>query len=403
MSKSNILIKITGSIAAYKSAYLISKLVQNGFNVKTVVTESALYFIGKATLEGLTGNRVYTDTFADGEMMSHINLVKWADLTIVVPADANTLNKFANGIADNLVTSLFLANEKGKPYLIAPAMNVNMYEHPATQKSLNTLVEWGIKVLPTDEGYLACGDEGKGKLLDPDKIYNYILKELNSQKKKVLLTVGGTREWIDNVRYITNLSTGQTGNSIADSLFKNGYNVTILKSEIIGFPESNINSISFDSYSDLKKKIKEELKKNKYDLIIHLAAVSDYSPVTLNSIENKYSLPIDDKVSSSPENISIDFRKNEKIANEIKKWSLNKEIKLIAFKLLNSDDSELKRSELDKIFTKSNSDFVVVNSLTTRENNKQRNFQLFSDATNFKSADSAVLLTELIIKDILEA
>ena len=223
MSKSNILIKITGSIAAYKSAYLISKLVQDGFNVKVAVTNSALQFIGKATLEGLTNNPVYSDTFEDGNMMSHINLAKWADLTIVIPADANTINKFAAGIADNLVTSLFLAHIKSKPYLIAPAMNTNMYEHPATQSSLKKLSDWGITILPTEEGHLACGDTGKGKLLDTDKVYGFILNSLYQKKERVLKTLGGTREWIDNVRYITNVSTGKTGIAIAEYFYLNGF------------------------------------------------------------------------------------------------------------------------------------------------------------------------------------
>ena len=141
-------------------------------------------------------------------MMSHIELTKWADLTIVIPADANTINKFANGIADNLVTLLFIAQDFSKPYLIAPAMNTNMFKHPATQKSLKTLEKWGVKVLPTASGYLACGDEGVGKLMEPDKIYDAIINELtkaNSKRKKILITGGGTKENIDGVRYIVNL------------------------------------------------------------------------------------------------------------------------------------------------------------------------------------------------------
>lgn len=153
MSKYKILFQISGSIAAYKSAYLISKLVQNNFEVQTVVTQSALQFIGKATLEGLTGKPVLMDTFEESNMMSHIELMKWADLIILAPASANTINKMANGIADNLVTSLFLAHKWDKPYLIAPAMNSAMFKHPATQKSLQTLIDWGIIVLPTDAGY----------------------------------------------------------------------------------------------------------------------------------------------------------------------------------------------------------------------------------------------------------
>jgi phosphopantothenoylcysteine decarboxylase/phosphopantothenate--cysteine ligase len=163
MLKYNILLKITGSIAAYKSAYLISRLMQDGHNIKVVATDSALQFIGEATLEGLTANPVYTDSFEQGKMMSHINLVKWADLTIVVPATANTINKLAAGVGDSLLTSLFLAHDFCKPYVIAPAMNTAMFNHPSTQSSLTKLVSWGVNVLPTGEGYLACGDYGRGK------------------------------------------------------------------------------------------------------------------------------------------------------------------------------------------------------------------------------------------------
>jgi len=155
--------------------------------------------------------------------------MKWADLIILCPATANTINKLANGIGDNLLTSLFLAFDWSKPYLIAPAMNTKMYDHPATKNSMKKLAEWGVKILPTDEGYLACGDTGKGKLLEPDEIFEQIflaLKEENHDTKgvitgktkllnpdwkklKILITAGGTKENIDGIRYLSNLSTGK--------------------------------------------------------------------------------------------------------------------------------------------------------------------------------------------------
>lgn len=208
MSKYKILFKLTDSIAAYKSAYLISKLVQNNFEVQIVVSDSALQFIGKATLEGLTGKEVISDTFENGKMMSHINLIKWADIVLLCPASANTINKMANGIADNLITTLFLAHDWNKPYIIAPAMNSKMYNHPITKNSLNKLESIGVKVLPTDSGYLACGDVGEGKLLDPDLIYNYLISTLVKNEKNsgnVLITAGATREYINGVRFIQTL------------------------------------------------------------------------------------------------------------------------------------------------------------------------------------------------------
>ena len=165
MSRSKILYQISGSIAAYKSAGIISKLVQSGYDVQTVATPSALNFLGEATLEGLTGKPVLSDMFAPGQLMDHINLVKWADVVVLAPATANTLNRLAQGLADDLIGALFLAHDWKKPYLIAPAMNTNMYQHPATQNSIKTLQAWGVNMLATSEGYLACGDEGQGKML----------------------------------------------------------------------------------------------------------------------------------------------------------------------------------------------------------------------------------------------
>ena len=162
MSKYKILFKLSGSIAAFKSAQLISQLVQEGHEVQTVVTSSALRFIGDATLEGLSGRPVMSDMYESGNMMSHINLIKWADFVICAPATANTINKMAAGDGSTLVTALFLAHDFAKPYFIAPAMNTKMLGHPATQKSLAKLENWGATILGTGSGALACGDEGQG-------------------------------------------------------------------------------------------------------------------------------------------------------------------------------------------------------------------------------------------------
>jgi len=171
MLHSKILLKITGSIAAYKTGTLISKLIQEGCEVQTVATKSALGFIGPGTLEGLTGNPVLSDVFETGRMMDHIRLTKWADITVLAPASANTLNQMAAGIGDSSVTALFLAHDWAKPYVIAPAMNTKMLNHPATKRSLKTLQKWGAHILPTASGYLACGDEGKGKMIEPNIIF----------------------------------------------------------------------------------------------------------------------------------------------------------------------------------------------------------------------------------------
>ena len=401
MSKNNILVKITGSIAAYKSAYLISGLVQRGFNVKTVVTPSSLNFIGKATLEGLTGNRVYSDSFEDGTMMSHIDLAKWADLTIIAPADANTINKLASGIADNLLTSLFLAHDMNKPYIISPAMNTTMYEHPTTRKSLSLLKSWGIYILPTDEGRLACGDEGKGKLLDPEEILTHVIRILNKKNapKKILITSGGTKEKIDTVRYISNMSTGRTGSVIADYLFMRGHHITFVKSKDSLSPSNSDETKIYENFEDLNQILKEELGKHKFDAIIHLAAISDYSPEKIIFTDSFLKLPLTEKLNSKNESLTIRLNRNQKIINKIKTWSLNEKIKLIGFKLvddnLNNTEKEL---ILNKMFSEAKTDLIVYNSLLDRNTDAQTNFELINMNGNVTISINAIDLAKSLEK-----
>jgi phosphopantothenoylcysteine decarboxylase/phosphopantothenate--cysteine ligase len=404
MLKNNILVKITGSIAAYKVGYLISKLVQNGFEVKTVVTESALNFIGKATLEGLTNNHAYCDTFESNKMMSHISLTKWADLTILVPADANTINKFSAGIADNLVTSLFLAHDTEKPYLIAPAMNVAMYNHPATQSSLEKLKEWGCIVLPTEEGYLACGDEGKGKLLEPDKIYGYIISNLNQSKnkKRILITYGGTKEKIDNIRYLTNLSTGTTGAEIARYFYLKGYDVTLIKTKEAEMPEFDVKTFEYGDYSSLQQKLKKELNENDYQAVIHLAAISDYSPDNITVGNKTFVLPSNDKISSENDSITITFKRNTKIIDHIKSWSLNKTVKLIGFKFVNSSDRDENDKIINKLFFSSKADYIVFNTFESRINDKQTYYEVIDESSNSIKASNARELAKVLEQLIKE-
>lgn len=381
MSKYKILFKITGSIAAYKAAYLISKLVQNNFEVQTVVSESALHFIGKATLEGLSGKAVLSDTYENGKMMNHINLVKWADLVILCPASANTINKLANGIADNLITSLFLAHDWNKPYLIAPAMNSNMYHHPITKKSLGVLESLGVKILPTDSGYLACGDIGDGKLLEPEKIYNYILMSLLNKKPKrgkILITAGATKEYIDGVRYISNISTGKTASTIAKILYENNYDISFLHGTYSEVPDCDFTEYIYDDFESLKKQLYSLIENKKFDFIIHSSAVSDY---TIDKIETEGSSFIADKnakINSELNSLTLKLKPTEKLLNQIKRKSLNKEVVLVAFKFVEQIDSQDPFIQVEKLFHSAQADLVVLNSLTDRKtDNTQRNFYLF--------------------------
>ena len=405
-SKKKILFKLTGSIAAYKSAYLISKLVQNGFEVQTVASNSALKFIGKATLEGLTSKPVFTDSFEDGKMMSHINLVKWADLTILCPASANTINKMANGVGDNLITSLFLAHDWSKPYIIAPAMNTAMFNHPATQESFAKLDKWGVKILPTDDGHLACGDYGKGKLLDPDKIFNHISTIINSnnseRKLKVLVTAGGTKENIDGIRYITNLSTGKTASSIAQYFINNGHKLTYLHSPEAKQPNGIFEEAEFNNFASLDEKLNNLIKENEFDVIIHNAAISDFTPYQIESGKNKIELPSNIKVSSSEDEIAIRFKANPKLINKIKSNSKNKDVKLIAFKFTNESKLEKRIEQAHKLLSDSQSDLIVLNDYSDRVNDIQQSFSIISKSNEPEKVattdELAEKLEELITK-----
>lgn len=185
MSQSKVLFFLTGSIACYKACTCISRLTQAGVKVQTVATPAALKFVGPATLEALSGTPVFSDMWESGRALDHIDCAREADLAIVCPATANTLNKFAAGIADDLVGSLFLAWEHGKkPWLVAPAMNTLMYLHPATQASLAKLRSWGVQVIEPESGMLACGETGAGRLSEPEVVTAEILRLLKVSPKK---------------------------------------------------------------------------------------------------------------------------------------------------------------------------------------------------------------------------
>jgi len=407
MSRYKILLGITGSIAAYKSAYLISKLVQNDCEVKVVATECSLKFIGKATLEGLSGNQVFTDSFEDGKMMGHINLLKWADLTIVCPASANTINKMANGVADNLLTSLFLVNDFSKPFLIAPAMNSNMFEHPATKESLEKLKSWRIEILPTAEGRLACGDIGKGKLIEPDEIFERIILALSNKKNpkkklKVLITAGGTKEKIDGVRFIANISTGKTAASIADYFLRRNHDVTFIHSYDSAQPFNNCEKIAYDDFSNLHEKIEKELSEEFYDVVIHNAAVSDYSVNELETDGKKINTSEINKIDSGNSEIVLRLKKNEKIIDKLKTFSKNKNLKVVGFKFTNVLDEKKRIEAVQKLFEHSCSDYVVLNDKNDRGgNNLQKSFSIFKSNNKIEECISSYELSQKLEEIIL--
>jgi len=379
MSRSKILFQISGSIAAYKSAGIISKLVQSGYEVQTVATPSALKFIGWATLEGLTGKPVLSDMFESGKLMDHINLIKWADVVVLAPATANTINRLAQGLSDDLIGALFLAHDWEKPYLLAPAMNTKMYTHPATQASLETLRKWGVNILPTADGYLACGDEGAGKMLEPKSILKAIFQALPKPANvtKVLITSGATRETIDNVRFVSNISTGRTGSDLAEAMIRQGYSVTFLHGFMSKTPDLVCKTIPYSSSQDLATTLNEQLSAERYDAVIHLAAVSDFLPDQVDNGKALQALPFTGKLSSDLETLTMRFRRNSKLVETIRSQSLNPHVQVIAFKLTSGSDVKQQLESVKALFSRNVCDLVVANDMDDRLNDQQTSFKLF--------------------------
>lgn len=382
---------MSGSISAYKVCELISLLVKNNHEVKVIATPSALNFIGKASLEGLTGHSVITSDFEDGQMMGHIDLGKWADAFIIAPATAQTINSLANGVGGGPLISTYLAYDMNKPLFIAPAMNTRMLSHPTTQKSLKALTSMGCDIMPCGEGSLACGEVGEGRLLEPLQIFNYILRKLRPVKfEKILITAGGTRVPIDSVRSITNTSTGTTGATLADYFLTQGYGVRLITSSEARRPEITDDVAVYDTYYDLENLLKNELENNNYHYIIHAAAVSDY---TLNQVLVD-GRPVDNtKKISSNSNVQLVMKPTEKIISQLKQWSSNKP-KVIAFKLTNTDISSQRIAAISKLF-QNDIDGVIHNDLSEITSSKHT-FNLYKPDLSHSACNQKAELGPLI-------
>jgi phosphopantothenoylcysteine decarboxylase / phosphopantothenate---cysteine ligase len=389
LSNKNILIGLSGSIAAYKVCELISMLKKQKANVKTIATPSALNFVGKATLEGLSENPVITSDFTDGQMMAHIQLAKWADLFLIAPASAQTINSLHSGVGSSPLISTYLAYDLKKPLLVAPAMNTQMLFHPTTQQSFKQLSSWGLRILPTGSGNLACGDVGEGRLLEPEILLKEIYETLfPTAKLSILITAGGTKIPIDSVRSITNTSTGRTGTLLADYLSQKNYAVDLLLSKEAEMPSVTQNVTRFETYTDLAKLLEEKLTKNKYDLVIHSAAVSDFA---VESMDSKGKIP-------SGKSMVLHLYPTEKIIAKIKKWNNN--CKLVGFKLTDTEDEESRSQSIRKLFSQS-ADWVIHNDLS-QISEKSHRFHLYDPKKEVAHCDDKQQLGPLIEKSILK-
>ncbi len=380
MSKGNILFKLTGSIACFKACQLISSLVQEGYQVQTVASDSALRFIGTATLEALTGKPVFTDAFQSGHILDHINHSKWADLAILCPATANSIQKLVNGSASDCIGSLFLSWDRQKPYLVAPAMNHHMLSHPATEQALVQLVNWGVNVLPTEYGIQACGDVGLGRLLDINKIFETIESQFqnirssneikNNAPLNILVTYGPTQEPIDGVRFISNHSTGQTGSKLVEYFSLQGHHTTCLISKNAIQPKYAHKVVPFTTYQDLQDKLNETLGNKSFDGVIHLAAVSDYSVSSINNGNQQFKPSTSLKLASKFDSMSLNLKRNPKLILDIKSLSQNDATKVIAFKLTQEQKEDHLKEQIFQLSLRSEVDYVVHNDMYDIKNKK---------------------------------
>ena len=276
-----IVIGVTGSIAAYKSAMLASLLLKQGAEVEVIMTKNACNFLNPITFETLTGRKCYTDTFDRNFQfdVKHVSLAKKADLFVVAPASANFIAKAANGLADDMLTTTFLASKC--PKLIAPAMNTAMLENPVTQDNIKKCIHYGMEVLESGTGRLACGDTGKGKMPEPELILEYIRAALTPKDlagKKILVTAGPTQEAIDPVRYITNHSSGKMGYALAKAAAYRGGDVTLVSGPV-NLPEPLfVHTVNVKSAAQMFEAVKAHSGES--DVIIKAAAVADFTPLT---------------------------------------------------------------------------------------------------------------------------
>lgn len=350
-----VLLLMSGSIAAFKVVQLVSRLVQApvGAEVEVVMTSAARAFIGEASLEGLTGRRVRSDTFAAGDHMDHIRLVRWADVVLAAPCTANTLNKLSLGIGDDLVGTLFLAHDFSKPWLIAPAMNTRMYEHPTTRGSLDRLRGMGCTIVEGASGTLACGEIGAGRLAEPEVLLEAVLRAAQrpsahspdepspiSQRGalKILVTAGGTRMPLDAVRSIVNGSTGRTGAAIATDLAALGHAVTLLTAEG-GVSAEDITRLErYDDFDSFERSLRRLLAEESYDVLVQSAAISDWRPIAAAEHSSL------GKIDSDTDTLTLRFERTPKLVGLVRSWSRNPALRIVAFKLtVGAADAERRR------------------------------------------------------------
>lgn len=348
----NVVLAVSGSIAAYKIVNLARMLKKLNCNVHVLMTENATQFINPITLETLTQNKCLIDTFDRNFQYSveHVALAKQADVVMIAPASANVIGKIANGIADDMLTTTVMACPCKK--IVSPAMNHNMYHNPIVQDNLAKLERFGYEIVKPDKGMLANGDIGDGRMPEEKVLLEYILKEIACEKdmlgKKVLVTAGATREAIDPVRFITNHSSGKMGFAVAKAAMLRGAEVTVVAAHTEIEPPMFVNLVKAESAEEMFNRV-TELAPNR-DIIVKAAAVADYTPVTV----------ADSKLKKSDSDMKIELKRTKDILKYLGEHKPDRQI-LCGFSMETDNVIENSRKKL----VSKNCDMICANSLKT--------------------------------------
>ena len=347
-----ILLGITGSIAAYKSAFLVRLLIKAGAEVKVIMTPSSTDFISKLTLSTLSKNKVLVDLFDEDSWANHVMLGRWADVLLIAPLSCNTLSKMANGQCDNLLLAVYLSATC--PVIVAPAMDEDMWHHQSTKLNIQKLIDFGNKIIPVDKGELASGLVGDGRMAEPETIVKFIEDHLSVSKslsgKKVMVSAGPTYEPIDPVRFIGNHSSGKMGLAIAEELYGRGADVTLIMGpSSINLPENGIRSIRVNTAEEMYAACTKQFDKS--DIGIMAAAVADYTPVKVAAT----------KVKKTNDELVIELKKTKDILKSLGENKSSKQV-LVGFALETNNEREF---ALGKMKSK-NADMIVMNSLNDK-------------------------------------
>ena len=346
----SIIIGVSGGIAAYKTAYLVSALSKTEADVNVIMTENACEFISPLVFETLTGNKCYVDTFDRNFKfdVEHISLAKKADIFMIAPATANVIAKIANGIADDMLTTTFLASKCKK--IVSPAMNTAMFENQITQDNIAKLKKYGIGVVEPQNGLLACGDTGAGKMPEPDFLFDVIEREIAREKdmlgKKVLVTAGATMESLDPVRFLTNHSSGKMGFAIAKEAMLRGAEVTVVKANTTAEIPNFVKIVEVSSAKDMFDAV--TALSDQQDIIVKAAAVADYTPESY----------VDSKIKKKDGDLSIPLKRTMDILKYLGENKKEGQF-LCGFSMETENMLENSKAKLSK----KNADMIVANNL----------------------------------------